>query len=422
MGSVAEALAFPNGFFWGAATSAHQIEGQNQNSDWWRSEERGLVPHRSGDACGSWRRFADDVRLLQDLGLNAYRFSVEWARIQPEPDRFDQAALDRYRAQIELLRAAGIEPFVTLHHFTNPLWLVDLGGWHSPLVVDRFAAYAGRVSAALGDLVRWWVTINEPNLLANFGYVEGTWPPHRRGDVVGYWRCLENAARAHAAARRALKAQHADAAASIAFAIWPLEPYRPHHPLDRAAARLLDWLSHGRILSSTASSLDWVGLNFYTRVRARWSPRPSRPLPETLQGPGEKTDFGWEIYPEGLYQALWRLASLGKPIVVTENGIADADDDQRPRFIVDYVRQAHRALRDGVDLRGYLHWSLMDNFEWAEGYTKRFGLYAVDFASQRRTPRPSAFLYRDIAQANALTPEVLARHATLLGVSAQRAG
>ncbi len=412
-------LGFPEGFLWGAATAAHQIEGRNTNNDWWRSEQQGRVPHRSGDACDSWNRFPDDVRLLADLGLNAYRFSVEWARIEPEPGHFDRAALDRYHSLVEALLERGIQPMVTLHHFTSPIWLADRGGWSSSDVVPRFAAYAGRVARELGDGVRWWVTLNEPSLMANFGYVEGSWPPHRKGDVLGYLRVVRNAVRAHAAARLALRAQTSEARASIAFAIWPLEPYRPSHPADRLAVWLLDLMSHEWLLTSSAPALDWIGVNFYTRMLTRWAPSLSRPLPETLPGPGEKTDFNWEIYPEGLYHVLRRLARFGRPIVITENGIADADDDQRPRFIVEYLRQAHRAIADGVDLRGYVHWTLMDNFEWAEGYTKRFGLAEVDFATQRRTLRPSASLYRDVARANAIAPEILDRYRDILRQPAQ---
>src|SRR5919204_1383787 len=198
---------FPPGFLWGAATAAYQIEGNGTNTDWWRAEQARQLPYASGDACDSWRRWPDDVRLLQTLGLNAYRLSVEWARIEPEPGRFDAGALDNYRRLLEALRAAGVEPLVTLHHFVNPLWLADMGGWTNPQVVPRFARYADRVSRALGDLVTWWITINEPSILAFKSYIEATWPPHRAWDLRGYWRLLRHATRAHAVARRALQAQ-----------------------------------------------------------------------------------------------------------------------------------------------------------------------------------------------------------------------
>jgi len=400
-------MRFPDGFLWGAATAAHQIEGSNTHSDWWQSEQAGRLPYRSGEACDSWNQWPADVQLLRDIGLNAYRLSVEWARIEPEPGRFDQAAIDRYRRLIEALRAAGIEPLVTLHHFTNPQWLAERGGWSDPEVVSRLVAYAERMGRELGPLVRWWVTINEPSILALKGYIEGSWPPHRPGDLRGYVRLQRHAVRAHAAMRRALRAQRPDALASMAFALWPFEPLRPWNPLDQAAATLVDWFWQGRVVRRSLGALDWIGINYYSRNLIGWPPG------EPAGGFGPRTDFGWEIYPRGLYHVLRRVGRFGKPVVVTENGIADADDDQRPGYLVSHLQQAQRAIAAGVDLRGYLHWTLLDNFEWAEGFSKQFGL-----ATRDRQLRPSARLYGAIARANALDDEVLAPYAGLLAKAA----
>ena len=398
-----DTLRFPPGFLWGAATSAHQTEGQNRNSDWWQSEEAGLVPHRSGDACQSWARWPDDVQLVRDLGLNAYRLSVEWARIEPEPGVFDQAALDHYRRIVEAVRAAGLEPIVTLHHFTNPAWLGEAGGWRNPAVVPRFAAYTDRVSRRLGDLVQWWVTINEPTVFALFGHMTGAWPPHRRNDFGGFLRHVRHALAAHRAARRVLRDHSAQALASMALHLNPIDPIRYGDLTDHFAVWLYDWLWQGRILRASAADLDWVGVNYYFRVLVRWDVLPWRLFGAPEMGPHQKTEYGWEIYPKGLYRVLKRVGRLGKPVIVTENGIADADDDQRARYLVAHLRQAHRALAEGVDLRGYIHWSLLDNFEWSEGFTKRFGLAAVDAATQERTLRASAHVYREIAESNAVT-------------------
>jgi beta-glucosidase len=389
-------LRFPDGFLWGAATAAHQIEGDNRNSDWWAAETAGTLPHRSEQACESWTRWSDDVQLLEDIGLNAYRFSIEWARIEPERGRFDQTALDTYRRQIEALKHAGIEPLVTLHHFTNPAWLADQGGWTNPDVIPRLANYADRTVRQLGDLVRWWVTINEPSILALKGYIEGSWPPHRPLDLRGYVRLLRHASRAHVLARRALKASRPDALVSMAFAVWPMQPVRRWSPIDQAMAFFGDWFWQGRVLKRAVPALDWIGVNYYSRTMVGW-PWPKGDLP----GMGERTDFGWEIYPQGLYDTLVRVGSFGKPVVITENGIADADDDQRAAYIVAHVRQMRRAIDAGVDLRGYMHWSLLDNFEWAEGYTQKFGL-----ATRDRQPRPSARIYGAIARANGLEDAV----------------
>jgi beta-glucosidase len=384
-------MRFPNGFLWGAATAAHQIEGNNVHNDWWRAEQAGRLPHRSAEACDSWNRWPEDVKLLTEMHLNAYRLSVEWARIEPAQGRFDQDALDNYRRQLETLKSVGIEPLVTLHHFTNPTWLADQGGWSNPDVVPRLAQYADHVARQFGDLVSWWVTINEPSILGLKGYIEGSWPPHRPRDLRGYVRLLRHAASAHALARRAIKAAHAEAQVSLAFALWPMEALRPWSPIDQSMARLGDWLWQGRVLRRTLPTLDWIGVNYYSRNLVGW------PWPKSVAMTGERTDFGWEIYPQGLYDVLRRVGGYRKPVVITENGIADADDDQRPGYLVAHLRQILRAVSDGVDVRGYMHWSLLDNFEWAEGYNQKFGL-----ATRDRQLRPSAQLYGQIAQTNEL--------------------
>ncbi len=400
-------LRFPPGFLWGAATSAHQTEGQNRNTDWWVSEEAGLVPHPSGNACGSWERWPEDIRLAQQLGLNAYRLSVEWARIEPRPGEFDPHALEHYRALVRAVRDAGLEPIVTLHHFTNPCWLSAGGGWVRPRVIERFAAYTDVVARHLGDLVRWWVTINEPTVCALFGYVDGAWPPHRRNDFLGFLRHGRHMLRAHAAARQVLKQRRPEAMVSMAFHLNPIDPVRYGDPTDHLAVWLYDWLWQGRVLRAARPHLDWVGVNYYFRVLVRWDVLPWRFFDPPTMGPHQKTEYGWEIYPKGLYRVLKRVGRLGKPVIVTENGIADADDDQRARYLVAHLRQAHRALREGVDLRGYIHWSLLDNFEWAEGFTRRFGLVEMDFETLQRRPRPSAFVFREIARANSLQLDAL---------------
>jgi beta-glucosidase len=384
-------MRFPDRFLWGAATAAHQIEGNNVRNDWWRAEEAGVLPHRSGDACDSWNRWADDVRLLQEMGLNAYRFSVEWARIEPEPGRFDQTALDTYGRMLTALRSAGIEPLVTLHHFTNPAWLADQAGWTNPESVPRFARYADRVSRSLGDLVRWWVTVNEPSILGLKGYLEGAWPPFRPRDLRGYVRLMRHMSRGHVAARQALRANRADVLVGMAFAMWPMHPLRWWSPIDQAMARLGDWGWQGRAVDRSLRALDWIGVNYYSRNLVGW------PWPGSVKTSADRTDFGWEIYPQGLHDVLRRVGGYRKPVVITENGIADEDDDQRPAYLDAHLRQAHRAIVDGVDLRGYMHWSLLDNFEWAEGYSKCFGL-----ASRDRVLRPSAGVYRTIALQNEL--------------------
>ncbi len=388
---------FPEGFLWGAATAAHQIEGNNVHSDWWRAEQAGLLPHRSEAACDSWNAWRDDIALLKEIGLNAYRLSLELARIEPEPGHFDQLAIDTYKAQLEALKEAGIEPLVTLHHFTSPRWLADRGGWSNPDVVPRFVNYAQHVAQHTKDLVRWWVTINEPSILAFKAYLEGSWPPHQPRNLRGYVRLMRHARRGHALVRQVLKASRQDAMVSIAFAIWPLQPVRRWSPIDQAMARLGDWFWQGRIMRRSLPALDWIGVNYYSRTFVGW------PWPHNPPTTGEKTDFGWEVYPQGLYDVLLRVGCFNKPVVITENGISDADDDQRADYIVAHLREVHRAILAGVDVRGYMHWTLLDNFEWAEGFEQRFGL-----ATRERELRPSARVYGGIARANAITSRLSA--------------
>jgi beta-glucosidase len=390
-------LRFPDGFFWGAATAAHQIEGNNTNSDWWRAEQAGLLPHKSQEACDSWTNWRDDIALLRAMGLNAYRLSLEWARIEPEPGRFDDAALNTYREQLEALKAIDIEPMVTLHHFTSPAWLADRGGWANPDVVDRFVQYVTKVNDRVGDLVRWWISFNEPSILAFKAYLEGSWPPHEPNNLRGFTRLMRHARKGHARARRILKASNPQAMVSMAFALWPLQAVRAWSPIDQAMVLLGDWLWQGRIIQRSLPLLDWVGVNYYSRTFVGW-PWPA----SNGHATGPRTDFGWEIYPEGLRHVLKRVGRYGKPVIITENGIADADDDQRANYIVAHVRQMLLAIEDGVDLRGYMHWTLLDNFEWAEGFEQRFGL-----ATRDRQLRPSARVYERIARANGLPDDVL---------------
>ncbi len=386
-------MPFPAGFLWGAATAAHQIEGNNLHSDWWQAEQTGRLPHRSGEACDSWNRWSEDIELLQQMGLNAYRLSIEWARVEPERGYFDQTALDTYRRQLEGLKKAGVEPMLTLYHFTSPRWLADQGGWGNPDVVPRLAGYADRVAREMGDLVKWWITINEPSIHGLKAYLEGSWPPHRRMDLRGFVRLMRHAGRGHVLARQALKAHGRVALARMAFAVWPMQALRRWSPIDQVMARLGDWLWQGRVLSRALPTLDWIGVNYYSRTLVGW-PWPARHEKRSAN----RTDLGWEIYPQGLYDVLRRVGRYGKPVIITENGIADADDDQRPAYIVAHGRQMERAIAADVDLRGYMYWTLLDNFEWAEGFEPCFGL-----ASRDRVLRPSAHVYGRIARANALT-------------------
>ena len=419
---------FPATFLFGTATSATQIEGGCTTSDWFEfARQPGRI--KGGDrpdvACDAWLRWESDVALQRSLGLGAHRMSVEWARIEPREGALDRPALDRYREMLGALRDAGIEPMVTLHHFTLPAWLAARGGILSDGFAARFARFAGVVLGALGDVCRRWVTINEPNVLAAQAYLLGDWPPAARSPVqavIAHHRLLE----AHVAAYRAIKGARGDAAeVGVAHHLRVAQPERPGSLLDRAAARTfarvfneafaaatcegrmygpLDALARPRggfRVADARGTQDFFGINYYARDLVRFAPgRPQELFCSRRVPPGAPvSDLGWEIYPAGLGQLVrtWARRS-GVPVYITENGIADAADARRGSFLVAHLGELARVLADGFDVRGYFHWSLMDNFEWAEGYAPRFGLFEVDYATQERRARASARLYADIAR------------------------
>ncbi len=423
---------FPAGFRFGTATSATQIEGGCFTSDWSlfaKQPGRIKLGDRPDVACDSWRRWPEDVALQKTLGMGAYRMSVEWARIEPSPGELDGAALDTYRQMLGALRDAGIEPMVTLHHFTLPAWLAARGGVLADDFPSRFARFARAAADALGDLCGLWVTINEPNVLAAHAYLLGVWPPGEKSPAAAlraHHRLLEG----HVAAYRALKQARGDSAqVGIAHHLRIVQPSRPGSAVDRGAARAfgrifndafaaavcegsmfgrLDPLVRGHSgfrVAEARGTQDFFGLNYYSRDVVRFSPRHAsemfvaRGVPEGA----EVSDLGWEVYPEGLGMLVraWARRS-GLPVYVTENGIADAADARRGPFLVRHLAELASAIADGVDVRGYFHWSLLDNFEWHEGLTPRFGLVEVDYATGERRPRPSAKLYASIASARAL--------------------
>ncbi|MGD8398297.1 MAG: glycoside hydrolase family 1 protein [Anaerolineae bacterium] len=434
-----QGIRFPDGFLWGTATAAHQVEGNNRSNDWWQFERRpGAIWHgdRSGLACDWWRNAEADFDRMARLGHNTHRLSIEWSRIEPQEGIYDATALDRYREMLGGLRDRGIEPMVTLFHFTTPLWLARRGGWSNPASVAHFRRFAHHAAEELGGLVDLWCTINEPNVYAVLGYLLGEHSPGLRSLSLCF-RVLRHLLLAHAAAYRVIRARCAGARVGLVKNIQIFEPLQPDHTPSVLATRLMDYLFNevtlqavhdGRIRfplqvpptvhGALVDSIDFVGLNYYNRQRVRLGAGPlMQPTPGAeVSDHGRHGTYG-EIYPPGLYQALKRVARLGKPVYVTENGLPDDDDDQRPCFLLAHLAQMHRALEEGVDVRGYYHWSFVDNFEWAEGWDLRFGLFALNEKTQARTPRPSAHLYSQIIAENALTAEMIAQYAPALAGS-----
>ncbi|MGD9147565.1 MAG: glycoside hydrolase family 1 protein [Anaerolineae bacterium] len=431
-------LTFPQGFLWGTATAAHQVEGDNTNNDWWAFEQRpGAIWHndRSGLACDWWRNAERDFDLMAEMGHNAHRLSVEWSRIEPQEGVWDETAIARYRKMLTGLHQRSIEPMVTLCHFTLPLWLARKGGWQNPDAIGYFRRYVHHTVEELGDLVGLWCTINEPNVYVALGYLLGEHAPGQRSLRL-YFRVLKHLLQAHAAAYRAIHALDGRAMVGLVKNLQIFEPLEPADALSPRLCRILGYLFNeitlkaakdGRLRPPLSTglqthgplkdSLDFVGLNYYYRERVSLRASKGTRIGVFQPTPGaEVSDSGrhgpyGEIYPYGMYRALKQVASLGKPIYITENGLPDADDDQRPSFLLTHLAQVQRAIREGADVRGYYHWAFTDNFEWAEGWALRFGLVALDEKTQIRTPRPSSELYGRLIQANAITPEMVQRFA-----------
>lgn len=387
-------IDFPPGFVWGTSTAAHQTEGGNWNNDWWEFEHRADSPCRevSGDAVDHFHRYPDDIRLLHDLGFGAYRFSLEWSRIEPEDDEWSRAALDHYRRMLACCLEHDVLPVVTFHHFTTPRWLAARGGWAEPSVVDHFARFCERSVAALGDLIGMGCTINEPNVVSVLGYVSGEFPPGGR-DFAAFGRVNEHMIAAHRKSYDVIKAGPGDFPLGLTLSMsdW----WAPEGAEDRMERTRF---GHEGQFCEAARGDDYFGVQAYSRIRLDDKGMPTGPEPGV-----ELLDMGYEYWPQGLEVSIrYAAEKTGVPLYVTENGIGTTDDDLRIRYTTDALEGVGRCLADGLDLRGYFHWSLMDNFEWAQGYLPQFGLVAVDRDTQARTSKPSAWWLGGIARANRL--------------------
>jgi len=419
-------MVLPAGFLWGCATSSHQVEGGNRN-DWTAWEE---LPGKirdgsvSGDAAGWWRGQAEeDLARAAALGQNAHRMSLEWSRIEPEPGSYDDDALARYREILEAGHRLGLRMVVTLHHFTLPTWAAQDGSWLSRALPERFARYAGVCAAKLGDLVDLWATINEPAVVAFNGYTEARWPPGL-GDPRAGFTAIANQLRAHALAYRAMRDVD-DTPVGIVLNMPLFEAARRRETADALVTRSQDWAFNGaklralrggwllpplsvrpRRVAGLAASYDWVGLNYYGRFAVRADHRAASQLfGRHVQRPTIRTEWNdWgQPCPRGLTEQLLRLRMLGVPLYVTENGIYDNEDVLRPGFLRDHVIAVEDARHKGADVRGYFVWSLVDNFEWAEGWSTHFGLLELDRETGERRARESAEVYAEICRSGGAT-------------------
>lgn len=389
---MTESRDFPAGFLLGSSTAAHQVEGGNVNNDWWDFEHSARSPcvEPSGDGIDQWHRWPEDVELLAGLGQNCHRFSLEWSRIEPAPGEWSQAALDHYARLLDALHEHGLTPIVTLHHFTSPRWFAARGAWLAPDAVDRFAAYVEVVARRLGDRIPYACTINEPQIVAFFGYLLGWHAPGLRDPAL--WR---KAGRTLAAAHdAALDLLPATTSAGLCLQLPHLQPARPDDPACLALFEAVRREFVDRYLQGLRGG--FVGVQYYSRMRLD----PAVPGLVADPPPGVPlTQMGWEIYPEGLAEAIQLAAGSELPVVITENGIATADDEQRIDYLEAHLRATRQAMDGGADVRGFVYWSSFDNFEWAEGYRPTFGLVGIDRAAGlRRVVRPSARAFARVAR------------------------
>jgi beta-glucosidase len=423
---------FPKGFLWGTATSSHQVEGGNTNNNWYKWEQEGHTAHMSRLASDWWGgRWKEDFDRAAEAGQNTHRLSVEWSRIQPTPDRWDEEALERYRTMLRGLRDRNMIPMVTLHHFTDPLWLGELGGWETDAVVPLFEKFTRKVVEALKEYCSLWCTINEPNIYALEGYLRANFPPGKSDLKLGI-RVQANMARAHAAAYRTIHALQPEARVGYALHFRPQEPAHSWSPLDRLMRNVKfeginmafpSAISTGVLKSplgkipvpEAKGTQDFFGLNYYSVDTVAFDLRKPEELYSRSFFPKgtDLADAGMNSNtPEGFFWAFkWAVKTYPNlPIIVTENGIEDSTDRIRPRYLAQHVHAMWRAVNFNWPVKGYFHWSLVDNFEWERGWTQRFGLWGIDIETQQRTKRPSADLYAAICKENGLTSGMVAKY------------
>lgn len=410
-------LKFPGGFLWGASTSAHQVEGglKNNWTEWeknnaerlakeaknkWQIWQQEKFPEMfdpqnyiSGKACNHYNQYEQDFDIAKELGHNAHRFSIEWSRIEPEEGKFDEKEIEHYRKVIQSLKNRNIEPFITLWHWTEPVWFQEFGGWTNKKSQKYFLRFVEKIVSELKNDVKFWIVVNEPNVGLGFGHFLGSQPPAKKGPInflSAYFNLLAVYKKAY------LEIHKIDNSAKVGFA-HSFAPYESDiiWPIGRLVVFIGEYFSK-YFVRSTVNYLDFIGCNYYLKHMISFK--------REIVSMDEVNDLGWKIYPEGIYETLIQAKKYNLPIYITENGLADADDFKRKKFIKEHLKFIYKAISEGVDVRGYFHWSLLDNFEFPEtrGFWPRFGLVEVDYKTQERKIRPSAREYAKICKNNEL--------------------
>ncbi|MFA5353642.1 MAG: glycoside hydrolase family 1 protein [Thermodesulfovibrionales bacterium] len=398
------------GFLWGVATSAFQLEG-SPYADW---SSWDAIIGATPDITNHYSLYKDDLMLLKELGVNSYRFSFEWSRIQPYEETWDSDAVAHYQEIIRILRENNIEPMVTLHHFTHPLWFINRYPWHDSRSVEKFLEYTERIISEI-EGVRYWITFNEPYVLILGGYLEGCMPPGVRDAALAV-QAMKNILTAHGRAYDIIHSRFPDALVSVAHNMAALAPWRSWNPLDRLLSKIAKYFYNHSLLDAFLTGslrvkfpfskplivevpikdkLDFFGVNYYTRTHIRFNPLKKMGVElrhRDIDGYG-LTDLGWEVHPYGLKKVLRYASRLGVPLIITENGIATRDAQRKIDFLKKHVDVLETCIAEGIDVRGYFYWSLIDNYEWLQGMDSRFGLYKVDFRTLQRIPTNAAGYY-----------------------------
>jgi beta-glucosidase len=392
-------LKFPEKFFWGTATSSYQVEGGIKN-DWsvCGKSRQGRNKYDAGVACDHYNRFEEDFDLAKSMNNNAHRFSIEWARIEPEEGKFDQNEIEHYRKVILALKQRGLEPFVTLYHWTLPIWFAEQGGWLNPKAPEYFARFTEKIVSEYKDLVKFWITLNEPNIYTLESFLQGAWPPF----IKNYFKmnhALKQLTLAHKLAYEKIHQISNQAQVGITSC----------NAWHRGITKIADYKWNHQFFKRIKDHQDFVGINYYFTHSVLGFLKLLNIIKEK-----NKTDMGYLIVPEGIYHVLMDVKRYNKPVYIFENGLADAKDEKRAQFIVDHLKWTHRAIENSVDVKGYFHWSLLDNFEWDKGFAPRFGLIEIDYRAERdtnhaergynlkRIPRPSSKVYAEICKNNAI--------------------
>ncbi len=397
-------------FLWGVATSAFQLEG-SPYADWtsWDS-----ILSSKPEVTNHYTLYKEDLNLLKDLGVNAYRFSIEWSRIQPRENVWDDEVVAHYQDIVDILISNNIEPVVTLHHFTHPLWFIKKYPWHEDTSIGKFLSYTERLVSSIKK-VRYWITFNEPYVLLLGGYLEGCMPPGIKNPELTI-KALKNILTCHGITYDIIHSKNPDAMVSVAHNMAVFSPWRRWNPLDRLLSKIARYFyNHSLVDAFTTGNLnirfpftreinlkvpiegklDFFGINYYTRIHIRFNPFKKMGIElrhRDIDGYG-LTDLGWEIHPRGLEKVLRYASKLKVPLIITENGIATHDSQKKIKFMKHHIDILERCIEEGIDVRGYFYWSLIDNYEWLQGLDARFGLYKVDFNTLERKPTTAATYY-----------------------------